>query len=755
MTGPSFATSSASTSRPAPARAGRTALIKPDADNPTTRILTYLRLHGLTILFCGSLLGAALAYAAWTLLPPKYESYALFRVAQNPTTVSGASDPARTGRTEFATYAKTNANLLKSEFVYRVALRDYGLSNRPTIKQFRQDKEVFKFFDEKLDASAKEGSEIIRLTMIGDNPEDVQAIVNAIKDAYMKEVVLKEVLERKANREAIQMAKSRLAEELKSKSGVSPATANAIAGAAAPPDRVIQAGGKEPQPVVTDLDTDRMKQAMFTKLTDLVFSLKEKEIPDLETRLTVGKAELAGMKAKLQEALDAPPPEAIVKVLKDTDPDYLKAVRRAQTLRSEYADQARLVNAPSGQHMVELQRRAESAEVEAEKILRQKIDEATRLSRKPQLDELQSRITQAENALSTLAMMKEQKVKMLTEKRAELAAIPAPPSDPHRDSVSRDRVISAESTDLMTTEEIYKTLVARHEVAKLDADAPPRITELQPASTPVQKDSMKQILATVMAGIMGFVLVGALVTLMEMNVRKVSSLGELKAMAPVPVVGVIPWMPNSDTARDPVKRADVNEAIDKLRAFVAQSWLTRGATTLTVTSPLGDEGKAFTAFGLASSLAQAGYKTLLVDFDLRNPSLHPYAGVANALGVCELLRGEADFRRTIQVLSNGLHFLSAGKWSDEARQAAVGGRLEALLTRLKEPFDCVVLHGHALLTVAESVEVARRSEVVLLCSLYRETRGPMVKKAMERIATMEIPYAGVVYLGATPNEALC
>src|SRR5205085_828386 len=146
-------------------------------------------------------------------------------------------------------------------------------------------------------------------------------------------------------------------------------------------------------------------------------------------------------------------------------------------------------------------------------------------------------------------------------------------------------------------------------------------------------------------------------------------------------VGVVPWQPDSGVLRDPIKRADVNEAIDKLRAYVAQTWLSRGATTVAVTSPIGDEGKAFTAFGLASSLAQAGYKTLLVDFDLR--------------------------------------------------------------------------HGHALLTAAESVEVARRADVVLLCTLYRETRLPLLRRATERVAAMEVPYSGLVYLGATANEALC
>jgi len=74
---------------------------------------------------------------------------------------------------------------------------------------------------------------------------------------------------------------------------------------------------------------------------------------------------------------------------------------------------------------------------------------------------------------------------------------------------------------------------------------------------------------------------------------------------------------------------------------------------------------------------------------------------------------------------------------------------------LKGPYDCVILHGHALLTAAESVEVARRCEVVLVCASYRETTTPMLKKAADRIATMEIPYSGVVYVGATGQESLC
>jgi Mrp family chromosome partitioning ATPase len=131
------------------------------------------------------------------------------------------------------------------------------------------------------------------------------------------------------------------------------------------------------------------------------------------------------------------------------------------------------------------------------------------------------------------------------------------------------------------------------------------------------------------------------------------------------------------------------------------------------------------------------------------------AAAPNTVGACELLRGGSDPRSAVVFLLSGLHLLPAGQWSDEVRTAATGERLEALLARLKGPYDCVVVHGHPLLKAAESLEVACRCEVVLVCALYRETTLPMLQRAAERVRVMEIPYSGVVYLGATDEEALC
>ncbi len=774
MNGPSFAATSAAPPRPtaAPRPVAPRPPHKPDADNAAGRLLTYVRLHWLTILFAGALLGAALGYAAWTFLPPKYESTALFRVSQVQKQVGGMGEASR-NQGNFGTVVKTYASLIKQEFVYRYALREYRLAELPTLKG---QKDPQKFLDEKLLVSSKDGSEIITLTMIGENPDDVRKIVDAMVKAYEQEVILREKTDASHYREQLGKAMSALEEQLKRKGATASDPANPIAGLSgkdplkldplppapfnpdapkADPDlkQVGVVGDRKAAELIGE--TDKMKQARFNPINARLMKLEE-SLPDLVFNIAVAKANVDAIKTKYQEVLNEPAAADLEKAVRENDPDVKALTAKADRLRNQLAQKQVTSRNPDAATFKRMEGEVEQAEVDAEKTVREKVRQIDEGRRKPRLDQMLLALDANKIEFSKLTAKYEQNKAEIEKAKAELKAIPNPAevlkAEKERE---KEKPITPGDMDTTVLAEQYRRVSTEYKLAELNREAESRITKLQDASSPVQKDAQKQVLATVFAGLFGFVLVAAVSVGLEVRTRKVSSLAELRATAPAPVVGVVPHAPDAATARDPIKRAEVNESIDKLRAYVSQTWLARGATTIAVTSPLGDEGKSFTAFGLASSLAQAGMKTLLVDFDLRNPALHTYAGVPNDVGVCELLRGESDFRKTIQVLPNGLHFLCGGKWSDDARQAAVGGRLEALLTRLKEPFDCVVLHADALLTVAESVEVARRSDVLLLCALYRTTRTPLLKKATDRAAAMEIPYTGVVYVGATANEALC
>jgi Mrp family chromosome partitioning ATPase len=501
------------------------------------------------------------------------------------------------------------------------------------------------------------------------------------------------------------------------------------------------------QQAIANGPPDWVKHEMAAGLVRKAALLRE-QVAELPLAIKSQKEKMASFEKQLA-ALKAGPPSKEVLEEVEKDPDVMAVDAREKAFRAKYQREMALYSNPNAESVQATLAMANQAAIELKEMKEKKAYDKEFGHRQGKGNELAMLLDDANRKLRDLEDRLRADTARLAEAEVDIAKMPSDPTKPDM-KPEKPPLVNPDATMILAQDDIFRDMAHNAAALRMDIGSPRRVSVLQKASMPMQKDTKKQILVTVFAGLLGFGFIGLVVVGYEAKAKKVSSLSDLKGATPVPVVGVLPWQPG-----DSMSAPDVMESIDKLRSYVAQTWLTRGATTVAVTSPMGGEGTDFTAFGLASSLATAGYKTLLVDFDLRQPSLHTLAGVANNAGVCELLRGESDFRSSIQRLPNGLHFLGSGKWSEEARSAAVGGRLESLLSRLKEPFDCVVLHAHALLTAAESVEVARRCEVVLLCSLHRETRTPFLKRATERVATMEVPYSGIVYLGATPHEALC
>lgn len=753
-------TATASHPRTKPAVAPRPPVrtTKPEADAAAGagRLLAWLRLYWLTILFCGGLLGAGLAYLAWTLLASKYESYALLRVASAPFSVSNIKDPNRS-RTEFTTYLKTNSQLIKNEFVLDRALGleidGVRVSDLPTIKE---QKNPFQFLEDELVVSYQEGSEVIKLSMKGHNPDDIRRIVNAVQEAFMKEVVETELKKQQDFLVVLERTIVNLQKTLNEKSGkpLDPLVAPAGGGDGKTPGLLPAVGvvaNGPPEWVRKELAAARVKKSVA--LQELV--------NDLPTMITSQKARIDLLKKQIETPPAATGPNAdLLKAAVEKDPDVRALDESEKRLRREYAlESARYANGgiPS---ITAKRERADQLAKELLELKAKKLDLFSKAGTTGTASGANPKVAEYDAALLRLQELEHQFETAKAGLRVvieEIAKMP-PDLEPLKPVDYRkkddEKKLNPDASLAESEDAIFRGLAQNAAALRLDLSSPKRVSVLQPASTPMQKDTKKQLLGSAFAFGLGFAFVGLLAMGYEMSVKKVCGLADVTAAGGTPVVGVVPWQ-SAASLREPVRRAEIREGIDKLRAYVTQSWLSRGATTVTVTSPHTDEGKSYTAFALANSLADAGYRTLLVDFDLRTPTVHQLAGLDNAAGVCELLRGESDFQRTIKVLPNELHVLPAGKWSDEARRASGSGRVEQLLSCLREPFDCVILHSHPLLAAAESIEVARRSEVVLLCSLCRETTLPLLKKATDRLATMEVPFTGIVYLGATPQEALC
>ena len=759
--------------------------LKADAANPAVQVLHYLRQHLLLILFCGTLLGGGLAYTAWNVLPMKYESYAILLVASSPNSIAAGNDPR--GKADFATYINTAKSLIKSDFVLSTALSDakYRISECPTLKA---QKNPIKYLEEKLVVTASEQSEVVRISLEGDQPDDVRKIVDAVKDAYYREVVEKEIDQKTNLKHKVEVAKTAIHDLMKIKAVPLPSnrTAPGVLASRTPPSApqpvgptplipggvtpaggilipeipgvptVVPAGGILPIPsgataaaVIALTESEPMKRAR----ADMLFKRISQSEIDLQ-QFPIVLSEKAADAARVRKELDkhtAPVPTAEALAAAERDPDVAMKLADAAKKKRDYEFQVGVVRDPNSEAMQRKKREVAEADAAAEAL---KQERAGLLEAARSRSESARLATLYDNLIRDLDRIKERERlmrKVYEDDKKELAEMPPE----LRKSEEKGPIVDAERTDLLTHDDYYRRLTGQVIGLDLELQSPPRVRKLQDASAPSAKETQKQLLGTIAAGLLGFCLVGVGAVAYETRAKKVCSLTEIKTQGSVPILGVIPWLVDRTAMNDPLKRADILESLDKLRSVVAQTWLNRGVGIIAVTSPLSDEGKAFTAYGLASSLSQAGYRTLLVDFDLRNPSLHTYAGVPNVAGVCELLRSEDDSRTSQILLPNGLTFLPAGLWSDDVRRSAVGGKLERLLAGLRENFQFVVLHGHGLLSVAESIEIVRRSDAVLLCTLYRETRMPMLKRALERLASLEAQNTGLVYLGASRTEALC
>lgn len=753
MNGPTFA----QTAPPPAARPARPAAARPPKPDPDAgaalRVLTYLKLHWLTVLFCGTLLGGAGSYAAWELLPPKWESTALLQVDQTPPSVANPN-AAGQSRSEFAVYVKTAAQLLRSEYVLNAALRD--VKDLETIKA---EKDPIKFLLEKLQVTTSEGSELIYVKLDGDNPSDVRKVVDAVQKAYIAEVAEKDKLRKAELVKQIGDAHAELLGKLRTKAQKPDATAKGGADPA-----VQQAGvGGPPKPLPPPLGgpavdpLDLLAKVSPTKLTEQ-YALMAADLAQLPNRIQALRRRAEEAKARLKELETAPISDPLVLTAVDADAEVKAqqaAVLRAASAYDIAYDGARDKNCADVRTKRSIWdgQKAQLAKLRQAKALHlegaNRLPEMKRLAAEAneysrQADELDGRLQIARAAEPGLVRA----MKELAD-RPEVVKVSATGV-----RLDKEKPYNPEDTDTAGQDAVFSRLAMNLYNYQVELNSLGRIQVRQPASAPIQKDTKKQVMAAVGAGLLGYVLLAVGLVGYETLARRVSALGDV-AGGPAPVVGVIPYRPGAGQ-NTPARQAAAAEAVDKLRAYVGQTWLGRGAGCVAVTSPVGDGGKAFAAHGLADSLARAGYKTLLVDFDLRAPGLHTLAGVANTVGVCEALRGEiVDARDAVVSLPTGLDLLPAGAWSEAAGRAAVGRRLDELLARLKEPYDCVVVNAHAILAAAEAVEVVRRCEAVLVCAQYRETTVPLLRRATDRVAAMEVPYAGVVYVGGTDREALC
>ena len=212
------------------------------------------------------------------------------------------------------------------------------------------------------------------------------------------------------------------------------------------------------------------------------------------------------------------------------------------------------------------------------------------------------------------------------------------------------------------------------------------------------------------------------------------------------VLGIIPHLKKqsvADAAADP--RSAFAEAYRSVRTALQFSTDQGVPKVLLVTSASASEGKSTTAITLARNFAQLGKRVLLIEADLRNPSLHRVMGVRSDTGLSSLLAGAASANQVIMDTDDErLKLILAGPLPPNPAELLSGSRLLSMLTVAAEKYDQVIIDGPPVLGIADAPILSNVAGGTLMVVQAGETRIKTAQAALKRLAAARAHVLGAV-----------
>ncbi|MDD9266548.1 CpsD/CapB family tyrosine-protein kinase [Paenibacillus sp. GCM10023248] len=198
----------------------------------------------------------------------------------------------------------------------------------------------------------------------------------------------------------------------------------------------------------------------------------------------------------------------------------------------------------------------------------------------------------------------------------------------------------------------------------------------------------------------------------------------------------------------------ISEAYRSLRFNIECSVFGREAKTITITSSSRGEGKTTTAVHLAVAYAQIGKNVLLLDADLRNPSVHLAFGESNAKGLTNYLVEHYTARELVKKTHiEHLSILTAGPVPQNPSGLLASKQMDTLLAELREEYDIIIVDTTSVLHITDAKIIATKSDGVLLIVEYGKVKRSVAKKVKEELQLANVKLIGVVLNEIKHNSA--
>lgn len=305
--------------------------------------------------------------------------------------------------------------------------------------------------------------------------------------------------------------------------------------------------------------------------------------------------------------------------------------------------------------------------------------------------------------------------------------------------------------EFINHQELYKSLKKRlGEINLAGSLVTDNITVIDPAQIPLKKFKPNLSTNLLFGGLLGLLLGISAAFMREFLDDTVKDIDALERATQLPVLGVMAETSDANsrqlaTATISKPRSPIAEAFRSLRTSLRFMHQGDDTPIIFITSASPNEGKTTTASNLACAYASAGNRVLLVDADLRNPSLHNALGIHAQHGLANYLAGALNSRELIQTTDiPNLYLLTAGSLPDDPAELLASPPMRALLDSAKQNFDQIILDGPPVLGLADALILASQASATLLTVRAEHTRMVMLENALIRLRRAQAPLAGIL-----------
>ena len=282
-------------------------------------------------------------------------------------------------------------------------------------------------------------------------------------------------------------------------------------------------------------------------------------------------------------------------------------------------------------------------------------------------------------------------------------------------------------------------------------------TSILPAAVPSSPISPNLNLNLVIGLLAGLALGIGVALLRHALDTKVRSQADVKAVSDLPILGSLRRL--KDAGHHPLvvndePRSPAAEEYRRLRTNLQFVDVTTGGRhSFVVTSSMPSEGKTTTVVNLALAAADSGLRVLLVDADLRNPSVAKTMGLEGAVGLTTILLGHAKLEDVAQPWrGSSLSVLPAGTIPPNPSELLGSEAMATLFTEFLEDYDFVLVDSPPILPVIDPALIGKMVGATLVVVSAGRTRTNALSQALKQLETTQVPVAGFALNMVSNNE---